>query len=163
MEVFMEDLRTGQGYDVHKLVTGRKLILCGVEIPCEYGLLGHSDADVAIHALMDALLGALALGDIGMIFPDNDPAYAGADSMELLKKVLSIPEVAAYKIFNCDITIIAQKPKLSPYREAMRQRIADAVNLDISKVSVKFTTTEKLGFAGRGEGIAATAAVLMGK
>lgn len=159
----MEDLRTGQGYDVHKLVNDRKLILCGVEIPCEYGLLGHSDADVAVHALMDALLGALALGDIGMIFPDNDPAYAGADSMELLKKVLSIPEVAAYKIFNCDITIIAQKPKLSPYREAMRQRIADAANLDISRVSVKFTTTEKLGFTGRGEGIAATAAVLMGK
>jgi 2-C-methyl-D-erythritol 2,4-cyclodiphosphate synthase len=159
----MDDFRVGQGFDVHRLVEDRKLILCGVEIPCEYGLLGHSDADVAIHALMDALLGALALGDIGMIFPDNDPAYAGADSMELLTKVLSIPEVAAYKIFNCDITIIAQKPKLSPYREAMRQRIADAVNLDISRVSVKFTTTEKLGFTGRGEGIAATAAVLMGK
>ncbi len=159
----MEDLRTGQGYDVHKLVNDRKLILCGVEIPCEYGLLGHSDADVAVHALMDAMLGALALGDIGIIFPDNDPAYAGADSMELLKKVLSIPEVAAYKIFNCDITVIAQKPKLSPYREAMRQRISDAANLDISRVSVKFTTTEKLGFTGRGEGIAATAAVLMGR
>ena len=160
---FMEDLRTGQGFDVHKLVADRKLILCGVEIPCEYGLLGHSDADVAIHALMDALLGALALGDIGMIFPDNDPAYAGADSMELLKKVLALPEIAACRVFNCDITIIAQKPKLSPYREMMRRRIADVTGWAMERVSVKFTTTEKLGFTGRGEGIAASAAVLMGK
>ena len=159
----MEDLRTGQGFDVHKLVADRKLILCGVEIPCEYGLLGHSDADVAIHALMDALLGASALGDIGMIFPDNDPAYAGADSMELLKKVLALPEIAAYRVFNCDITIIAQKPKLSPYREMMRRRIADVTGWAMERVSVKFTTTEKLGFTGRGEGIAASAAVLMGK
>ena len=159
----MEDCRTGSGYDVHKLVTERKLILCGVDIPCEYGLLGHSDADVAVHALMDALLGALALGDIGMIFPDNDPAYAGADSMELLKKVLALPEISAYKIFNCDITIIAQRPKLSPYREEMRRNIAKVTGLDISRVSVKFTTTEKLGFTGRGEGIAASAAVLMGR
>lgn len=159
----MEDFRTGSGYDVHKLVTDRKLILCGVDIPCEYGLLGHSDADVAVHALMDALLGALALGDIGMIFPDNDPAYKGADSMELLKKVLALPETAAYRIFNCDITIIAQKPKLSPYREAMRKNIAEAMKLELDRVSVKFTTTEKLGFTGRGEGIAASAAVLMGK
>ena len=159
----MEDVRTGSGYDVHKLVTDRKLILCGVDIPCEYGLLGHSDADVAVHALMDALLGALALGDIGMIFPDNDPAYKGADSMELLKKVLALPEIAAYRIFNCDITIIAQKPKLSPYREAMRKNIAEAMKLELDRVSVKFTTTEKLGFTGRGEGIAASAAVLMGK
>jgi 2-C-methyl-D-erythritol 2,4-cyclodiphosphate synthase len=160
---FMEDFRTGSGYDVHKLVTDRKLILCGVDIPCEYGLLGHSDADVAVHALMDALLGALALGDIGMIFPDNDPAYKGADSMELLKKVLALPEITAYRIFNCDITIIAQKPKLSPYREAMRKNIAEAMKLELDRVSVKFTTTEKLGFTGRGEGIAASAAVLMGK
>jgi 2-C-methyl-D-erythritol 2,4-cyclodiphosphate synthase len=159
----MEDFRTGSGYDVHKLVTDRKLILCGVDIPCGYGLLGHSDADVAVHALMDALLGALALGDIGMIFPDNDPAYKGADSMELLKKVLALPETAAYRIFNCDITIIAQKPKLSPYREAMRKNIAEAMKLELDRVSVKFTTTEKLGFTGRGEGIAASAAVLMGK
>lgn len=159
----MEDFRTGSGYDVHKLVTDRKLILCGVDIPCEYGLLGHSDADAAVHALMDALLGALALGDIGMIFPDNDPAYKGADSMELLKKVLALPEIAAYRIFNCDITIIAQKPKLSPYREAMRKNIAEAMKLELDRVSVKFTTTEKLGFTGRGEGIAASAAVLMGK
>ncbi|MBE6355777.1 MAG: 2-C-methyl-D-erythritol 2,4-cyclodiphosphate synthase [Lentisphaerae bacterium] len=159
----MTDVRIGQGFDVHRLVPERKLILCGVDIPCEYGLLGHSDADVAIHALMDALLGALALGDIGMIFPDNDPAYAGADSVELLKKVLALPEFAGYRVFNCDVTVIAQKPKLAPYREAMRRRIADAAGWDIDRVSVKFTTTEKLGFTGRGEGIAATAAVMLGK
>lgn len=159
----MMDLRIGQGFDVHKLVTERKLILCGVEIPCEYGLLGHSDADVAIHALMDALLGALALGDIGMIFPDNDPAYAGADSMELLKKVLTLPEFSSYKILNCDLTIIAQRPKLSPYREAMRERISAVSGWKKECVSVKFTTTEKLGFTGRGEGIAATAVVLLGR
>jgi len=159
----MMDLRIGQGFDVHKLVAERKLILCGVEIPCEYGLLGHSDADVAIHALMDALLGALALGDIGMIFPDNDPAYAGADSMELLKKVLTLPEFSSYKILNCDLTIIAQRPKLSPYREAMRERISAVSGWKKECVSVKFTTTEKLGFTGRGEGIAATAVVLLGR
>ena len=157
------DIRIGQGFDVHKLVAERKLILCGVEIPCEYGLLGHSDADVAIHALMDALLGALALGDIGMIFPDNDPAYAGADSMELLKKVLTLPEFSSYKILNCDLTIIAQRPKLSPYREAMRERISAVSGWKKECVSVKFTTTEKLGFTGRGEGIAATAVVLLGR
>ena len=159
----MMDLRIGQGFDVHKLVAERKLILCGVEIPCEYGLLGHSDADVAIHALMDALLGALALGDIGMIFPDNDPAHAGADSMELLKKVLILPEFSSYKILNCDLTIIAQRPKLSPYREAMRERISVVSGWKKECVSVKFTTTEKLGFTGRGEGIAATAVVLLGR
>ena len=157
------DLRIGEGFDVHKLVTERKLILCGVEIPCEYGLLGHSDADVAIHALMDGLLGALALGDIGKLFPDNDPAYAGADSMKLLQHVLALPEFAPWQVMNCDVTIIAQRPKLSPYREAMRQRIAEAANLELERVSVKFTTTEKLGFTGRGEGIAASAVVLLGK
>lgn len=159
----MEEFRCGQGFDVHKLVPGRKLILCGVEVPCEYGLLGHSDADVAIHALMDALLGAAALGDIGMIFPDNDPAYLGADSMELLKKVLALPEIAAFRVMNCDVSIIAQKPKLAPYREEMRCRIAEAAGWEIDRVSVKFTTTEKLGFAGRGEGIAASAVVLLGR
>lgn len=159
----MTDLRTGQGFDVHKLVTDRKLILCGVEVPCEYGLLGHSDADVAIHALMDALLGALALGDIGMIFPDNDPAYAGADSMKLLETVLAMPEISGYQVLNCDLTIIAQKPKLSPYREAMRDRISAVTGWEKSRVSVKFTTTEKLGFTGRGEGIAASAVVMLGK
>ena len=157
----MTDFRVGQGFDVHRLVPERKLILCGVEIPCEYGLLGHSDADVAVHALMDALLGSLALGDIGMIFPDNDPAYAGADSMELLKKVLSLPAFTGYKVFNCDVTIIAQKPKLSPYREAMRRRIAEVAGLELDRVSVKFTTTEKLGFTGREEGVSATAVCLV--
>ena len=157
----MADLRIGQGFDVHRLVTDRKLILCGVEIPSEYGLLGHSDADVAIHALMDALLGALALGDIGMIFPDNDPAYAGADSMKLLQTVLALPEFAAFRVLNCDITIIAQKPKLAPFRENMRQKIADITGWQLNRISVKFTTTEKLGFTGRGEGIAASAAVLL--
>ena len=159
----MTDFRVGQGFDVHRLVPERKLILCGVDIPCEYGLLGHSDADVAIHALMDALLGALALGDIGMIFPDNDPAYAGADSMELLRKVLSLPAFDGCKIFNCDVTVIAQKPKLAPYREEMRRRIAEVTGWEIDRVSVKFTTTEKLGFTGRGEGIAAAAAVMLGR
>ena len=159
----MTDFRVGQGFDVHRLVPERKLILCGVEIPSEYGLLGHSDADVAVHALMDALLGSLALGDIGMIFPDNDPAYAGADSMELLKKVLSLPAFTGYKVFNCDVTISAQKPKLSPYREAMRRRIAEVTGWELDRVSVKFTTTEKLGFTGRGEGIAASAVVLLGR
>lgn len=159
----MNDLRVGQGFDVHKLVTDRKLILCGVEIPCEYGLLGHSDADVAIHALMDALLGAVSAGDIGMIFPDNDPAYAGADSMVLLQKVLARPEISSWQVLNCDVTVIAQKPKLAPYREMMRQRISAVTGWEAERVSVKFTTTEKLGFTGRGEGIAATAVVLLGK
>lgn len=158
----MTDWRIGQGFDVHKLTTERKLILCGVDIPWEYGLLGHSDADVAIHALMDALLGALALGDIGMMFPDNDPAYAGADSMELLKKVLQHPGFRNYRVCNCDLTIIAQKPKLAPYREEMRRNIAAVTNWDIDRISVKFTTTEKLGFTGREEGIAASAAVILG-
>ena len=157
----MTDFRVGQGFDVHRLVPERKLILCGVEIPCEYGLLGHSDADVAVHALMDALLGSLALGDIGMIFPDNDPAYAGADSMELLKKVLSLPAFTGYKVFNCDVTIIAQKPKLSPYREAMRRRIAEVAGWELDRVSVKFTTTEKLGFTGNEEGISCHAVAMV--
>ena len=159
----MTDLRIGEGFDVHKLVEDRKLILCGVEIPCELGLLGHSDADVAIHALMDGLLGALALGDIGKLFPDKDPAYAGADSMKLLQSVLALPDFAPWKVMNCDLTIIAQKPKLSPWREEMRKRIAEVTNWDIERISVKFTTTEKLGFTGRGEGIAASAVVLLGK
>ena len=155
----MMDWRCGQGFDVHRLVPDRPLVLCGVRIPYEYGLLGHSDADVAVHALMDALLGALALGDIGMIFPDTDPAYAGADSIELLKKILAMPSFHSCRLNNCDITVIAQRPKLSAYREAMRRRIADAAGWELDRVSVKFTTTEKLGFTGRGEGIAAQAAV----
>ncbi|MBR7120821.1 MAG: 2-C-methyl-D-erythritol 2,4-cyclodiphosphate synthase [Lentisphaeria bacterium] len=159
----MNDLRIGEGFDVHKLVTERKLILCGVEVPSEYGLAGHSDADVAVHALMDALLGAVAAGDIGMIFPDNDPAYAGADSMNLLQTVLGMPEFAGRQLINCDITIIAQKPKLAPFRKLMQERIAAVTGWELERVSVKFTTTEKLGFAGRGEGIAAAAIVLLGK
>ena len=155
------DMRIGQGFDVHKFAPERELILCGVKVPCEYGLLGHSDADVAIHAVMDALLGAVASGDIGMHFPDSDAAYKGADSMELFRQVLNLPEVAAYRVMNCDVTIIAQKPKLAPYREAMRRKIAEIAGWDVDRVSVKFTTTEKLGFTGRGEGIAASAAVLL--
>ena len=157
------DIRIGQGFDVHRLVTGRKLILCGTEIPYEYGLLGHSDADVAIHALMDALLGALGLADIGKLFPDSKAEFKDVDSMLLLKKVLELPEFSEWVIGNCDITIIAQRPKLSAYRETMRQRTAEVLNVDLSRVSVKFTTTEELGFAGRGEGIASSAVVLLKK
>lgn len=157
------NIRIGQGFDVHKFAENRDLILCGVKIPCELGLLGHSDADVAIHALMDALLGALALADIGSHFPDNDNSYKNIDSTLLLKKVLDLPEFSSWQIGNLDITIIAQMPKLAPFREAMQQRIAEVCQLPVDAVSVKFTTTEKLGFTGRGEGIAASAVVLLGK
>lgn len=155
------NIRIGEGFDVHRFAPERALILCGVKIPAPDGLLGHSDADVAIHALMDALLGAVALGDIGMHFPDNDPAYSGADSMELLRNVLALPKLSGCKVHNCDLTIIAQRPKLAPYRDAMRQRIAETTGWDLDRISVKFTTTEKLGFTGRGEGIAASACVLL--
>ena len=151
------DFRVGQGFDVHRLTENRKLILCGVEIPYELGLLGHSDADVAIHALIDALLGALALGDIGELFPDNDEKWKGADSTELLKKVLALPQFKAWHISNADITIIAQKPKLAPYKKAMQQKMAQVTGLPEDRIAVKATTTEKLGYTGRGEGIAATA------
>ena len=153
----MTDFRVGQGFDVHRLVEERKLILCGVEIPYEKGLLGHSDADVAIHALIDALLGALALGDIGELFPDNDAQWKGADSTELLKKVLALPAFQEWRISNLDITIIAQKPKLAPYKKAMQQRMAQVMALEEERIAIKATTTEKLGYTGRGEGIAATA------
>ena len=152
-------MRIGSGYDVHRFAADRKLILCGVEVPSELGLAGHSDADVAVHALMDSLLGALALGDIGMHFPDNDEKYRGADSMELLKHVISLKEFAPWSICNIDITIIAQAPKLSPYRDAMRSALAGVLGIGIDRVSVKFTTTEKLGFTGRKEGIASSASV----
>ena len=155
--------RVGYGYDVHRLVEGRKLILCGTEIPHKTGLLGHSDADVATHALMDAIIGALALGDIGGFFPDTDPAYAGADSLELLRKVLDDPRVTPWQIENIDLTIVAQKPKLLPYRETMRQNLAKVLNISLDRVSVKATTTEKLGFEGREEGISATCAVLLSR
>ena len=153
----MTDFRVGQGFDVHRLVEERKLILCGVEVPYEKGLLGHSDADVAIHALIDALLGALALGDIGELFPDNDAQWKGADSTELLKKVLALPAFQEWRISNLDITIIAQKPKLAPYKKAMQQRMAQVMDLEEGRIAIKATTTEKLGYTGRGEGIAATA------
>lgn len=151
------DFRTGQGFDVHKLTENRKLILCGVEVPYELGLLGHSDADVAIHALIDALLGALALGDIGELFPDNDAQWKGADSTELLKMVLARPEFKEWRISNVDITIIAQRPKLASYKKVMQNRLAEVMQLPAERISVKATTTEKLGFTGRGEGIAASA------
>ncbi|MBR2372919.1 MAG: 2-C-methyl-D-erythritol 2,4-cyclodiphosphate synthase [Lentisphaeria bacterium] len=157
----MTGFRVGQGFDVHRLVEDRKLILCGVEIPYELGLLGHSDADVAIHALIDALLGALALGDIGELFPDNDSQWKGADSTRLLEMVLALPEFADWHISNADITIIAQKPKLAPYKKQMQQKLAEVMKTAPDQVSVKATTTEKLGFTGRGEGIAASAVVAL--
>ena len=154
-------MRIGHGYDVHKLTENRKLILGGVEIPFELGLLGHSDADVLVHAIMDSLLGAAALGDIGKLFPDTDDAYKGADSILLLKKVCRVLADNGYKIVNIDSTLIAQKPKLKDYIYSMRENIASACNIDISAVSVKATTEEKLGFTGRLEGISAHAVCLI--
>ena len=154
-------MRIGHGYDVHRLVEGRKLILGGVEIPFEKGLDGHSDADVLVHAVMDALLGAAALGDIGKLFPDNDDAYLGADSVELLKKVRNVLQEHGWKPGNLDATVIAQRPKLAPYIDTMRKRIADALETDAENVSVKATTEERLGFTGSGEGSAAHAVCLI--
>ncbi len=154
-------MRIGQGYDVHKLVEGRDLILCGVKIPYEKGLLGHSDADVALHALSDAILGAAALGDIGKHFPDTDERYKGADSMVLLEEVVRIVKAEGYSVGNADITIVAEKPKLLHYIPKMRENVAKALSVDLTRVSVKATTTEKLGFCGRGEGISAMAVVLL--
>lgn len=154
-------MRIGQGYDVHKLVEGRRLVLCGVEIPYEKGLLGHSDADVALHALSDALLGAAALGDIGKHFPDTDDKYKGADSRVLLREVVKMLSKCGYAVENIDLTIIAERPKLAGYINAMRENIASDLEIDIDCVSVKATTTEKLGFEGRGEGISALAVVLL--
>lgn len=154
-------LRIGHGYDVHRLVDGRRLVLGGVEIPYEKGLLGHSDADVLLHALMDAMLGAAALGDIGQLFPDNDPAYEGADSLKLLQAVCERLHAAGYQLGNADCTVIAQAPKLMPHIARMRQNIADACGVKIDCVSVKATTEERLGFTGSGEGIAAHAVVLI--
>lgn len=154
-------MRIGTGYDVHKLVEGRKLILGGVDIPYEKGLLGHSDADVLLHAVMDAMLGAAALGDIGKHFPDTDDAYKGISSIELLKKVGELLSEKLFTVGNIDATIIAQRPKLAPYIEQMRQNIADTLMIDISQVSVKATTEEHLGFTGRGEGISTQAVCLL--
>ena len=152
-------MRIGQGYDVHRLVPGRALILGGVNIPYEKGLDGHSDADVLVHAVMDALLGAAALGDIGKLFPDTDERYRGADSIALLREVKL--HLTGYTVCNIDATIIAQRPKLAGHIDAMRQNIADALSLDVSQVSVKATTEEHLGFTGSGEGIAAHAICLL--
>lgn len=149
--------RIGTGYDVHKLVEGRKLILGGVEIPYEKGLLGHSDADVLLHAIMDAMLGAAALGDIGLHFPDNDPAYEGADSLMLLRKVGGMLTNRGYVINNIDATVIAQRPKLRPYITKMQENIAVNLGIPKDRVNVKATTEEHLGFTGRGEGISAQA------
>ena len=154
-------MRIGQGYDVHKLVEGRKCIICGVEIPYEKGLLGHSDADVALHALSDAILGAAALGDIGRHFPDTDPEFEGADSRVLLMRVVELAESNGFRIGNADITIIAQRPKMMDHIEQMRRNVADDLKTDIGRVNIKATTTEKLGFEGRGEGISAMAVVLL--
>lgn len=159
----MTRLRIGHGYDVHRLTEGRELILGGVSIPYPLGLDGHSDADVLLHAIMDALLGAAALGDIGQLFPDSDPAYRGASSLMLLRTVGEAVRSAGYAIVNVDATVLAQAPKLAPYRDAMRRNIAEALALDPACVSVKATTEEGLGFTGRQEGIAAHAAALLEK
>ncbi|WP_291256981.1 2-C-methyl-D-erythritol 2,4-cyclodiphosphate synthase [Flavonifractor sp.] len=154
-------MRIGHGYDVHRLVEGRKLILGGVEIPYERGLLGHSDADVLTHAVMDALLGACALGDIGHLFPDSDPAYAGADSLRLLDEVMSRLHAQGFRVGNVDATVLAQAPKLAPHLPAIRRNLADRLQVPLSRVSVKATTEERLGFTGAGEGMAAHAVCLV--
>lgn len=156
-------LRIGQGYDVHRLAADRKLILGGVEIEYELGLLGHSDADVLTHAIMDALLGAAALGDIGMMFPDTDEKYRGADSLKLASAVAARLSENGYRIINVDSTVIAQRPKLSPHIDKMRQNIAKALRIDITQISVKATTEEKLGFTGNGEGMAAQSIAMIEK
>ena len=154
-------MRIGHGYDVHRLVEGRKCIIGGVDIPYTKGLLGHSDADVLVHAIMDAVIGAMCLGDIGKLFPDNDPAYLGADSILLCSRVADIMENNGYKIGNVDATVIAQAPKMAQYINDMRQNIADALHTSIDRVSVKATTEEKLGFTGEGLGISAHAVCIL--
>jgi 2-C-methyl-D-erythritol 2,4-cyclodiphosphate synthase len=156
-------LRIGHGFDVHAFADGRRCILGGVDVPCERGLDGHSDADVLVHALMDALLGALREGDIGKLFPDTDPAYEGADSIELLRRVAALVHERGFEIVDCDCTVAAQAPKLAPYREQMRANMAEAMGVSVDAVGVKATTTEKLGFVGRKEGIAAWAVALIQK
>lgn len=156
-KIMMPQFRVGIGYDVHKLVENRKLILCGINVPYELGLLGHSDADVALHALMDALLGAAALGDIGKHFPDTDMRFKDADSVKLTEHVVNILKERGWGINNVDVTIIAQKPKLASFIPAMRTKVAEVLEMNEECVNIKATTTEKLGFTGRGEGIAAEA------
>ena len=157
----MTKLRVGHGYDVHRLVEGRALILGGVTVPFDRGLLGHSDADVLTHAVMDALLGAAALGDIGKLFPDSDAAYAGADSIALLERVTALLREHGWQVGNVDATVVAQAPRLAPYIPEMRRRLAEAMGLDVDGVSVKATTEERLGFTGSGEGMAAHAVALI--
>jgi 2-C-methyl-D-erythritol 2,4-cyclodiphosphate synthase len=154
-------MRIGHGYDVHRLVEGRKLILGGVDIPYARGLLGHSDADVLLHAISDAILGAIGEGDIGKHFPDTDPQYKGADSLKLLGHVMELADANGYRLGNLDATIVAQRPKLAPHIPLMRENIAAVLSAESDRVNVKATTTEELGFAGRGEGIAAYAVVLL--
>lgn len=156
-------IRVGQGYDVHKLVCDRELWLCGIKVPHSYGLLGHSDADVAIHAICDALLGAAAMGDIGFHFPDTDPKYKGIDSKLLLTEVVRVITEKGWKVGNIDVTIIAQAPKLKDYIHSMRTTLAKLMNVDLECVSVKATTTEQLGFEGRKEGISSMAVALLEK
>ncbi len=157
----MTKLRVGHGYDVHRLTEGRALILGGVTVPFDRGLLGHSDADVLTHAVMDALLGAAALGDIGKLFPDSDAAYAGADSIALLERVTALLREHGWQVGNVDATVVAQAPRLAPYIPEMRRRLAEAMGLDVDCVSVKATTEERLGFTGSGEGMAAHAVALI--
>ena len=154
-------MRIGHGYDVHRLVEGRRCIIGGVDIPHEKGLLGHSDADVLLHAVMDAVLGAMAAGDIGKLFPDNDPTYKGADSLVLTRRVAEVMVERGYRLGNVDATVIAQAPKLAPHIPAMREKIASAFGVEVDRISVKATTEEKLGFTGSGEGIAAHAVCLL--
>ncbi|WP_129125400.1 2-C-methyl-D-erythritol 2,4-cyclodiphosphate synthase [Geomonas oryzae] len=154
-------MRIGHGYDVHRLVEGRKLILGGVDVPYVKGLLGHSDADVLLHAISDAILGAIGEGDIGKHFPDTDPAYKGADSLKLLHHVMDLAENKGYRIGNVDATVVAQRPKLAPFIAQMRSNIAATLGTEEDRVNVKATTTEELGFAGRGEGIAAYSVALL--
>lgn len=155
------DIRIGHGYDVHALAEGLRLVLCGVEVPHTKGCVAHSDGDVAIHAICDALLGALALGDIGKLFPDSDPKYKGIDSTKLLKEVVDVVRNNGFDISNMDCTIAMQRPKLRPYIDTMRERLAEVLGIAADRVSVKATTTERLGFEGREEGVSATAVVLL--
>ena len=155
------DIRVGTGYDVHALAEGLRLVLCGVEVEHTKGCVAHSDGDVAIHAICDALLGALALGDIGKLFPDSDERYKGIDSRKLLKHVVELIRSKGYEISNIDCTIAMQRPKLRPHIDLMRERLAEVVEIDVDRISVKATTTERLGFEGREEGVSATAVTLL--
>ncbi len=159
----MDELRIGHGWDVHRFTEERPLILCGVKIPHTQGLLGHSDADAPVHALIDALLGALALGDIGTFYPDTDPAFKGADSMELLRKTLQMTPFPSWEIVNLDINIITQKPKMLPHIPAMKENLAKILSLDLSRISIKAKTNEKLGYIGNGEALESSAVVLLRK